>query len=71
MNDRQRRYFLEKEERRQSRLDRLRFAAGMAHFVGVILGAVLILILILLLLSLASWLRQDIASTFTLLDSRL
>ncbi len=58
------------EEERQERQDHLRFAAGMSEFVGVILGAVVILIMILLILSLVNWLRRDILSTFTLLNSR-
>lgn len=61
---------LEREERRQLRRDRLAFAAGMSNFFGVILGIVVILLLILLILSLISWLRHDIASTFAMLRSR-
>ena len=63
-------YQVVQEEERQERQDHLRFAAGMSEFVGVILGAVVILIMILLILSLVNWLRRDILSTFTLLNSR-
>lgn len=63
-------YDLEREERRQARRDRLELAAGMSSFLAVILGIALILILLLLILSLITWLRNDIASTFTLLGSR-
>lgn len=61
---------LEKEERRQARRDRLEFAAGMSNFLSVILGIAVILILVLLILSLLTWLRIDIASTFTTLGAR-
>jgi len=63
-------YMAVEEEERQERRDHLRFASGMSDFVGVILGAVVILIMILLILSLLNWLWRDIASTFTLLNSR-
>lgn len=63
-------YFESREERRQARRDRLEFAAGMSNFFSVIFGIVVILLLILLILSLVSWLRHDIVSTFTMLKSR-
>ncbi len=63
-------YTLRKEEERAARRDRLRFAAGMSDFLGVVLGFVSILLLVLLLISLLSWLKRDITSTFALLRSR-
>lgn len=63
-------YFIEKEEERQQRQDRLRFAAGMSDFVAVILGAVVILTMVLLILSLLNWLMGDIRDTLNLLNSR-
>jgi hypothetical protein len=63
-------YALRKEEERAARRDRLRFAAGMSDFVGVVLGFACILLLLLLLFSLVSWLRRDILATFTMLRSR-
>ncbi len=63
-------YTLRKEEERAARRDRLRFAAGMSDFFGVVLGFVCVLVLVLLLISLLSWLRRDITSMFTLLRSR-
>lgn len=60
-----------REEEEQSRRDKLRFAAGMSDFFGVILGAFFILILILLIISLLNWLRQDIAAMFLQLKSRV
>lgn len=64
-------YYQDKEEMRQARRDRLELAAGMSDFFGVIVGAIVILLLVLLIISLLNWLQQDIASTFTILNSRL
>ncbi|HPY95402.1 MAG TPA: hypothetical protein PLR12_08230 [Clostridia bacterium] len=64
-------YFAVREEERQARRDRLRFAAGMSDFVGVILGVVTILIALLLIFSLVNWLARDISSTFTFINTRL
>ena len=63
-------YFLTREEEQQARRDRLRFAAGMSDFIGVILGVVVILLTLLLLFSLVNWLRRDISNTFTLINTR-
>lgn len=63
-------YYDLKEERRQARRDRLELFAGLSDFFAVVLGAVVILLLVLLIISLINWLRQDIAATFTLLNSR-
>ncbi len=63
-------YFEQKEEELQERRDRLRFAAGMSNFVGVILGVVVILLMLLLIFSLVNWLRRDISSTFTFINTR-
>lgn len=63
-------YFEQKEEELQARRDRLRFAAGMSNFVGVILGVVVILLMLLLIFSLINWLRRDITSTFTFINTR-
>lgn len=64
-------YSLRKEEERAARRDRLRFAAGMSDFLGVVLGFVCVLLLVMLMISLFTWLRRDIASMFALLRSRL
>lgn len=64
-------FFTLRNEERQSRKDQLRFAAGMSDFVGVILGFIVILLMVLLVLSLVNWLRRDISTTFTLLNTRL
>ena len=45
-------------------------AAKMMEFMGVVLGVVCIFVLLALLFSLLSWLRQDIASTFSILRTR-
>lgn len=63
-------YFEVKEEERQVRRDRLRFAFGMTDFVGVMLGFAVILIMILLIFSLVNWLRRDISSMFTFINTR-
>ncbi len=64
-------YYDLKEERRQARHDRLELFAGLSDFLAVVLGTVVILLLVLLIISLINWLRQDIASTFTILNSRM
>ena len=64
-------YFTIKEEERQARRDRLRFAAGMTDFLGVILGLFVILLMLLLLFSLINWLIRDISNTFTFVNIRL
>lgn len=64
-------YFAIREEERQQKQDRLRFAAGMCDFVGVILGVLVILVMLLLIFSLVNWLQRDISNTFTLLNTRL
>ena len=58
------------EEERAARQDRLRFAAGMSDFVGVILGVLVILIMLLLIFSLVNWLIRDINNTFTFINRR-
>lgn len=63
-------YFALREEERAARQDRLRFAAGMSDFVGVILGVFVILIMLLLIFSLVNWLVRDITNTFTLINRR-
>lgn len=63
-------YFTLKEEERAARQDRLRFAAGMSDFVGVILGVLVILVMLLLIFSLVNWLVRDISSTFTFINRR-
>lgn len=63
-------FFALREEERQARRDRLRFAAGMSDFVGLVLGVIVILLALLLIFSLVNWLRRDISSTFTLINTR-
>ena len=63
-------YFMQKEEERQARRDRFRFAAGMTGFVGVIIGVVVILLMLLLIFSLVNWLLRDISNTFTFINTR-
>lgn len=64
-------YFTLREEEKQARQDKYRFAAGMSNFVGVILGVIVILLMLLLIFSLVNWLRRDISNTFNLLNTRL
>ena len=64
-------YFDDQEEGFESHKDRMRFAAGISDFFAVILGVVIILILVLLIVSLVNWLKQDIANTFRMLETRL
>ena len=63
-------YFDQNEDKKQARRDRMMLIAGMANFFSVIAGTVLILLLILLIISLLSWLRRDIRSSFALFNSR-
>lgn len=63
-------YFMQKEEERQARRDRFRFAEGMTDFVGVIIGVVVILLMLLLIFSLVNWLLRDISNTFTFINTR-
>lgn len=67
----QQNYFEAREEERQARRDRLRFAAGMTDFVGVMLGFAVILVMVLLIFSLVNWLRRDISNMFTFINTRL
>lgn len=60
-------YFQRKEWERQEKRDHFKVAAGVMNFLGVVLGVVSILVLAALLFSLLSWLRQDIASNFTIM----
>ena len=63
-------YEQRKEWERQDRQDHFRVAAGVMEFLGVVLGVVSILVLLALLFSLLSWLKQDIAGTFSILRTR-
>ena len=63
-------YEQRKELERQEKQDHLRVAAKMMELMGVVLGVVCIFVLLALLFSLLSWLRQDIASTFSILRTR-
>ncbi len=63
-------YDQRKEWARQEKQDHLRVAAKMMEFFGVVLGVVCIFVLLALLFSLLNWLRQDIASTFSILKTR-
>ncbi len=69
MNDWQA-YSNQQDEEHLERRDRIRFILGMSDFFGLVLGFAFILILVLLIISLLSWLRQDILSTFVMLNSR-
>ena len=50
---------------------RLRVAAGVADFLSVIAGMVVVLVLIALLVSLINWLVSDAGQMFALLQRRL
>ena len=63
-------YEQRKEWERQEKLDHFRMASKMLEFMGVVLGVVCIFVLLALLFSLINWLRQDIASTFSILRTR-
>ena len=63
-------YEQRKELERQEKLDHFRVASKMMEFMGVVLGVVCIFVLLALLFSLLSWLRQDVASTFSILKTR-
>jgi len=69
--DNRQEYFQKKEEEREARRDRLRFAAGMFEFLGVIIGAAVILVLVSLIISLVNWVSHDISSTFSFLGEGL
>lgn len=69
MNDWQA-YSNQQDEEHLERRDRIRFILGMSDFFGLVFGFAFILILVLLIISLLSWLRQDILSTFVMLNSR-
>jgi hypothetical protein len=64
--DNRQEYFQKKEEEREARRDRLRFAAGMLEFLGVIVGAAVILMLVSLIISLVNWVSRDISTTFNM-----
>lgn len=63
-------YEQRKEWEHQEKLDHFRVASKMMEFVGVVLGVIAIFVLLALLFSLITWLRQDIASTFSILRAR-
>ena len=50
---------------------RIRVAAGVADFLSVIAGMVVVLALIALLVSLINWLTADVGQMFALLQRRL
>lgn len=64
-------YFAVKEEERQAKRDRLRFAAGMGDFLGVTLGVLVILLMLLLIFSLINWLVRDLGTAFLFINKRL
>lgn len=64
------RYHFNKEMEKQEKRDKWRLASGVLEFAGVVLGVACILVLLALLFSLISWLRQDIAATFTIMLDR-
>lgn len=59
------------QERRAAHLGRMRVAAGVMDFLGVVAGMVVALVLVALLISLVSWLMTDMSQTFTVLQHRL
>ena len=63
-------YQQRKEQEQALRQERLRVAAGVMNFLGVVLGVAAIFVLLALLFSLLSWLSQDISSTFSILRTR-
>lgn len=60
--------FLTEEERRR---DQWRVLSGVADFIGVIVGAVVVLLLIALLVSLINWVQADISQSFTLWQTKM
>lgn len=56
-----------KEEKQLRRNERIRVAAGMMDFIGVIAGAVVCLLLIALLVSLINFLESDFQQTMALM----
>ena len=59
------------QERRAARIGRMRVAAGVMDFLGVVAGMVAILGLVALLISLVNWLMADMSQTFTVLQHRI
>ncbi len=59
------------QERRAAHIGRMRVAAGVMDFLGVVAGMVAVLALVALLISLVSWLMADMSQTFTVLQHRL
>ena len=64
-------YFLRKQWEKEDRQDRLRVAAGVLEFLGIIAGVACIVVLLALLFSLITWLNKDVSSTFAILRTRL
>ena len=54
----------------EERQDRLKVAAGVMEFGGVVVGVLCIFLLVALLFSLLNWLNQDISATFAILRTR-
>ena len=50
---------------------RMRVAAGIMDFVGVITGMVVVFAMIALLIMLGNWLISDIRNTFTLIQTKI
>ena len=61
----------DREERKIQRQGRIRVAAGVMDFLGVIGGMIVALIMVALLVSLVNWLHADIFRTITILQTRL
>lgn len=59
------------EERAELKRNRWQLIAGLADFVGVILGTAAILVLLTLLVSLVNWLMNDLSQSFILLQKNL
>ena len=61
----------DREERKIQRQGKLRVAACVLDFLGVIGGMIVALMMIALLVSLINWLHADIFRTITILQTRL
>lgn len=61
----------ELEDEELGRQGRLRVAAGVMDFLGVIAGMVVVLVMVALLVTLINWLISDMSNTFTLIQKKI